>query len=92
VTFLPQFVSPGQALLHVLLLLGSIFAVIGFTWMNSTASFVTRVRDFINCPTRAAVDGASHQVWCCSALEHAWPPNGSSAARIYSEGNSKLMS
>jgi threonine/homoserine/homoserine lactone efflux protein len=50
VTFLPQFVVPGQALLPRLLLLGSIFAVIGWTWMNVYGVFVTRIRDFITAP------------------------------------------
>jgi threonine/homoserine/homoserine lactone efflux protein len=50
VTFLPQFVSPGQALLPRLLLLGSIFAVIGFTWMNLYGFLVTRIREFITAP------------------------------------------
>ncbi|HEX3508819.1 MAG TPA: LysE family translocator [Candidatus Dormibacteraeota bacterium] len=50
VTFLPQFVSPGQALLPRLLLLGSIFALIGWTWMNIYGFFVTRMRDFITAP------------------------------------------
>ena len=50
VTFLPQFVTPGQALLPRLLLLGLIFAVIGWTWMNVYGLFVTRIRDFITAP------------------------------------------
>ena len=50
VTFLPQFVAPGQAVLPRLLLLGAIFAVIGWTWMNAYGLFVTRVRQFITAP------------------------------------------
>ena len=50
VTFLPQFVAPGQPLLPRLLLLGLIFAVIGWTWMNVYGVFVTRIRDFITAP------------------------------------------
>jgi len=50
VTFLPQFVSPGQSLLPRLLLLGLIFAVIGWTWMNVYGLFVTRIRDVITAP------------------------------------------
>jgi threonine/homoserine/homoserine lactone efflux protein len=50
VTFLPQFVTPGQALLPRLLLLGLIFAVIGWTWMNVYGFFVTRIRDVITAP------------------------------------------
>jgi threonine/homoserine/homoserine lactone efflux protein len=50
VTFLPQFVTPGQALLPRLLLLGLIFAVIGWTWMNVYGLFVTRIRDVITAP------------------------------------------
>lgn len=50
VTFLPQFVAPGQALLPRLLQLGLIFAVIGWTWMNFYGLFITRMRDFITAP------------------------------------------
>ena len=50
VTFLPQFVTPGQPLLPRLLLLGLIFAVIGWTWMNVYGFFVTRIRDVITAP------------------------------------------
>ncbi|HYR50433.1 MAG TPA: LysE family translocator, partial [Candidatus Eisenbacteria bacterium] len=50
VTFLPQFVAPGQAVLPRLLLLGVIFAVIGWTWMNVYGFLVTRLRDFITAP------------------------------------------
>jgi threonine/homoserine/homoserine lactone efflux protein len=50
VTFLPQFVAPGQPVLPRLLLLGAIFAVIGWTWMNAYGLFVTRMRDFITAP------------------------------------------
>jgi threonine/homoserine/homoserine lactone efflux protein len=50
VTLLPQFVTPGQALLPRLLLLGLIFAVIGWTWMNVYGLFVTRIRDVITAP------------------------------------------
>jgi threonine/homoserine/homoserine lactone efflux protein len=50
VTFLPQFVAPGQPVLQRLFLLGVIFAVIGWTWMNVYGLFVTRMRDFITAP------------------------------------------
>src|ERR1700694_4545884 len=50
VTFLPQFVMPGQAVLPRLLLLGAIFAVIGWTWMKVYGLFVTRLREFITAP------------------------------------------
>ena len=50
VTFLPQFVMPGQPVLPRLLLLGVIFAVIGFTWLNVYGVFVTRMRDVITAP------------------------------------------
>jgi threonine/homoserine/homoserine lactone efflux protein len=50
VTFLPQFVAPGQALFPRLLMLGLIFAIIGWTWMNVYGLLVTRLRDFIAAP------------------------------------------
>jgi RhtB (resistance to homoserine/threonine) family protein len=50
VTFLPQFVMPGQPVLPRLLLLGVIFAVIGFTWLIVYGTFVTRMRDVITAP------------------------------------------
>jgi threonine/homoserine/homoserine lactone efflux protein len=50
VTFLPQFVETGQALLPRLLELGLIFAVIGWTWMNLYGLLVTRIRSFITAP------------------------------------------
>jgi threonine/homoserine/homoserine lactone efflux protein len=50
VTFLPQFVTPGQALLPRLLLLGLIFALIGWPWMNVYGLFVTRIRDVVTAP------------------------------------------
>ncbi len=50
VTFLPQFVLPGQAVLPRLLELGVTFAVIGWTWMNLYGLFVTRLRDVITTP------------------------------------------
>jgi threonine/homoserine/homoserine lactone efflux protein len=50
VTFLPQFVLAGQALLPRLLELGLTFAVIGYLWMNVYGLFVTRLRDVITAP------------------------------------------
>jgi threonine/homoserine/homoserine lactone efflux protein len=50
VTFLPQFVAPGQALLPRLLELGLIFAVIGWMWMNVYGLFITRIREIITAP------------------------------------------
>jgi threonine/homoserine/homoserine lactone efflux protein len=50
VTLLPQFVAPGQPVLARLLLLGVIFAVIGWTWLNVYGLLVTRIRDFITAP------------------------------------------
>jgi threonine/homoserine/homoserine lactone efflux protein len=50
VTFLPQFVAPGQAVLPRLLLLGAIFALIGWAWLNAYGLFVTRMRYFITAP------------------------------------------
>jgi len=50
VTFLPQFVLPGQAVLPRLLVLGVTFAVIGWLWMNVYGLFVTRLRNVITAP------------------------------------------
>lgn len=50
VTFLPQFVLPGQAVLPRLFELGLIFAVIGWVWMNLYGLFVTRLRAVITAP------------------------------------------
>ena len=50
VTFLPQFVLPGQQPLPRLLELGIVFAVIGWLWMNLYGLFVTRLRDVITTP------------------------------------------
>jgi threonine/homoserine/homoserine lactone efflux protein len=50
VTFLPQFVLPGQAVLPRLLELGVTFAVIGWLWMNVYGLFVTRLRQVITAP------------------------------------------
>ena len=47
VTFLPQWVMPGQAVLPRLLVLGATFAVIGWIWMNVYGLFVTRLREVI---------------------------------------------
>jgi threonine/homoserine/homoserine lactone efflux protein len=50
VTFLPQFVDPHQQLLPQLLLLGSVFALIGWTWLNFYGLLIARIRDFITAP------------------------------------------
>jgi threonine/homoserine/homoserine lactone efflux protein len=50
VTFLPQFVLPGQPVLPRLLELGIVFAVIGFVWMNVYGLSVTRLRAVITAP------------------------------------------
>ncbi len=50
VTFLPQFVAPGQPLLPRLLELGVIFAAIGWVWMNAYGFFVNRIREVITMP------------------------------------------
>jgi threonine/homoserine/homoserine lactone efflux protein len=47
VTFLPQFVLPGQAALPRLLELGVTFAVLGWLWLNLYGLSVTRLRDVI---------------------------------------------
>lgn len=51
VTFLPQFVLPGQPVFSRLLELGIVFATIGWTWMNVYGLFVTRLRDLVTTPS-----------------------------------------
>ena len=50
VTFLPQFVLPGQEVLPRLLELGIVFAMIGWIWMNVYGLFVSRLREVITAP------------------------------------------
>jgi threonine/homoserine/homoserine lactone efflux protein len=50
VTFVPQFVEPHQPLLPQLLLLGSVFALIGWVWLIVYGLLVARVRDIITAP------------------------------------------
>jgi threonine/homoserine/homoserine lactone efflux protein len=50
VTFLPQFVDPHQQLLPQLLLLGSVFALIGWVWMIVYGLLIARIRAFITAP------------------------------------------
>jgi threonine/homoserine/homoserine lactone efflux protein len=50
VTFLPQFVAPGQALLPRLFELGLVFAVIGWAWMNVYGTLINRIREIITAP------------------------------------------
>ena len=50
VTFLPQFVRPGDSVLPRLLLLGVVFALIGLVWLTFYGTFVTRVRDLVTAP------------------------------------------
>lgn len=50
VTFLPQFVSPGDAAVPRLLLLGGIFTVIGIGWMTAYGLSVSRLRHIVTAP------------------------------------------
>lgn len=50
VTFLPQFVLPGQPVFARLLELGVVFALIGWAWMNVYGLFVTRLREVVTAP------------------------------------------
>jgi threonine/homoserine/homoserine lactone efflux protein len=50
VTFLPQFAHPDRPLLGQLLLLGAVFALIGWSWMVAYGLLVVRVRDWIAAP------------------------------------------
>lgn len=50
VTFLPQFVLPGQPVLPRLLELGIVFVIIGLAWLSCYGLFVTRLRDVITAP------------------------------------------
>ena len=50
VTFLPQFIEPGQAAIPRILLLGAIFAVIGLGWMTIYGLLVSRLRAVVTAP------------------------------------------
>jgi threonine/homoserine/homoserine lactone efflux protein len=50
VTFLPQFVVAGQPALPRLLMLGLVFAAIGWAWINAYGLFVNRLREVIMTP------------------------------------------
>lgn len=50
VTFLPQFVVPGQPVFSRLLELGVTFALIGWIWMNVYGFSITRLRQVITAP------------------------------------------
>jgi threonine/homoserine/homoserine lactone efflux protein len=50
VTFLPQFVEPHRPPLTQLLLLGAVFALIGWLWLIAYGLLVARVRDIITAP------------------------------------------
>lgn len=50
VTFLPQFVLPGQPVLPRLLELGIIFVLIGLTWLSCYGLFVTKLREVVTAP------------------------------------------
>lgn len=50
VTLLPQFVPAGAAVAPRLLLLGAVFGMIGWGWLNVYGLLVTRLRDVIGSP------------------------------------------
>ncbi|MDQ6918325.1 MAG: LysE family translocator [Candidatus Dormibacteraeota bacterium] len=50
VTFLPQFVDPHQQPLPQLLVLGFVFGLIGWAWMNVYGLLIAKIRDFITAP------------------------------------------
>ena len=50
VTLLPQFVEPHRALLSQLLLLGAVFALIGWAWLNVYGLLIARIRQLITAP------------------------------------------
>lgn len=51
VTFLPQFVNRDSPALLQLLVLGGMFALVGWTWMNIYGLAVTRLREIITAPS-----------------------------------------
>ena len=50
VTLLPQFVDAHHPIEAQLFVLGTIFAAIGYTWMNIYGLLIARIRDFITAP------------------------------------------
>ncbi|MDQ6691920.1 MAG: LysE family translocator [Candidatus Dormibacteraeota bacterium] len=50
VTFLPQFVNPHGSLVAQLLLLGAIFALLGWLWLNVYGLAIARLRAIITAP------------------------------------------
>jgi threonine/homoserine/homoserine lactone efflux protein len=50
VSFVPQFVDAHHPVLPQLFLLGSVFALIGWVWLNFYGLLVARIRDFITGP------------------------------------------
>jgi RhtB (resistance to homoserine/threonine) family protein len=58
--FLPQFVTPGDALLPTFLLLAAIHAILGVVWLGTLATVLERARAWFTRPgTRRALEGVS---------------------------------
>jgi len=72
-TFLPQFISPGQPVLRRSLLLASIHIAMGFVWLTAYAWFVDRLGSVLTRPrVKAALERATGGVLVALGARLAW--------------------
>lgn len=75
VTFLPQFVNRDSPALTQLLILGSVFALVGWTWMSIYGLAVTRLRTVVTAaPVRRWMDRVTGTVLIGLGLRLAFDP------------------
>jgi threonine/homoserine/homoserine lactone efflux protein len=72
-TFLPQFISPGEAVLKRSLLLASIHIAMGFVWLTGYARFVDRIGAVLTRPrVRANLERATGGLLIALGARLAW--------------------
>jgi threonine/homoserine/homoserine lactone efflux protein len=72
-TFLPQFISPGQPVLRRSLLLASIHIAMGFAWLTAYAWFVDRLGGVLTRPTvKSALERITGGVLIALGARLAW--------------------